>query len=178
MSDEELYPSPREALFGNGHVANLYCACKWMAWHLFHVLFLVLATLVMTVGVILMLLYRGVRYVAIRVVRFVGQYTASSDTAARFERSTHNVLHSAKEKPVTRRIYNECPVDIKMDPLWFEGVKARGEAIIEWAEPPTMVWVCQNCGDVSSKTHSEPTHCFVCHETVEWEHVPESEVEP
>jgi len=29
---EDHYPSPREALFGNGHIANLRCAVKWFVW--------------------------------------------------------------------------------------------------------------------------------------------------
>lgn len=36
MGDDSHYPSPREALFGNGHVANIRCAVKYIAWQLFH----------------------------------------------------------------------------------------------------------------------------------------------
>lgn len=36
MTDGTEYPSPREALFGNGHVANLYCALKWATWQWVH----------------------------------------------------------------------------------------------------------------------------------------------
>lgn len=37
MSDNE-YPHWKEALFGNGHVANLWCAIKYFVWHGAHLL--------------------------------------------------------------------------------------------------------------------------------------------
>lgn len=37
MSDiKDHYPSPREAIFGNGHVANAWCALKYVSWHLLY----------------------------------------------------------------------------------------------------------------------------------------------
>lgn len=32
MTETDHYPSPKEALFGNGHIANLRCAIKWFVW--------------------------------------------------------------------------------------------------------------------------------------------------
>lgn len=41
MTDD--YPNPKEALLGNGHVANAYCAAKWAIWQFFHLLVAVTA---------------------------------------------------------------------------------------------------------------------------------------
>lgn len=51
MSDiKDHYPSPREAIFGNGHVANAWCALKYISWHLLYA-FLAVCLGLLSVGI-------------------------------------------------------------------------------------------------------------------------------
>lgn len=163
MTADEEYPSAREALFGNDHAANLYCACKWLLWHLFHLLFVVTGAILLAIVVPFMLLYRGLRYVGLRgggwLARRLGPRTER--VTARSAGTLTAAGESARTTPVTRRIYGECPVSIKVDPRWFERVTAAGESIVDWAEPPETVWVCQTCGNVRDMA-TEPLRCYDC----------------
>lgn len=42
MSEDTHYPTVREALFGNGHAANAWCAIKYTFWHMAYLLLTVM----------------------------------------------------------------------------------------------------------------------------------------
>jgi hypothetical protein len=71
MGDSDDYPSWKEALFGNGHAANLYCAVKYAFWHATHAL---LAVLLLAVFVIVK--------VAVTVGRAINAVTPDSTPSA------------------------------------------------------------------------------------------------
>jgi len=68
MGDIDKYPSPKEAIFGNGHVANLRCAIKYVAWQLTY-------TVIAAFG----LLFAGLVYVGEKVpvgypLKYIGRF--------------------------------------------------------------------------------------------------------
>jgi hypothetical protein len=66
-NNEDEYPHWRTALFGDQeHAANLWCGLKYGAWHLFHLLYVVLLGLILVVAVPAFLGWRLLRYVALR----------------------------------------------------------------------------------------------------------------
>lgn len=75
MGSENEYPSPREALFGNGHVANLRCAIKYFVWQFGHALYAVLLVPFVLIGSLLPEVTDGSRLdSAIETGKTVGEY--------------------------------------------------------------------------------------------------------
>lgn len=178
MTDDE-YPSVRKALFGNDHVANLYCACKWGLWHFFHVLFVVL-------GVPFVALFLAAA-VIFRVMVITGHYLAKGARKITPDlgnqrpgpRVGAGVGSRVKETPGLRRVYNECPVTIKRDPKWFESLSDIFQEIVDALKPPTYVWVCRTCGRIRrfSKPNNPEASCRVgCNDT-DWVEMTEEEAE-
>lgn len=172
------YPSVRRILFGqNDHVWNLYCGGKLILWHLFHALFVVMGVIALAIAVPVLLLYRGLKYALLRAGGWLADRLGPR-TERVAERSSETLSvagESAKSRPVTRRIYGECPVSIKQDPRWFQRLSGFGTTIMEWAEPPETVWVCRNCGDVRDRDYT-PTRCWDCQDP-DFEKVVKSETE-
>lgn len=178
MSDDDEYPSVRRAIFGE-EVANIYCACKWALWHLFHVLFVLVGLAMLAILVPTFLVWRVLKAAGLRLLRWTARRLPEPqhDPADPFRLARTG--QRLREKPITKRVYGYCPVGIKMDPRWFERVKSAAKRIFEWAEPPSMVWVCAECGDVRHR-HGEPTVCFGCsfpEEGGDFERVSETKVE-
>lgn len=156
MSTDEPdeYPHWRTALADENYVANLYCACKYVLWHTFHVLYVVTASLVMAVFIPAMIVYRLLRFLAIAAADRVGSQvegSVSSRQVRNAQRRMRATTRSARETPVVRRIYGECPVDIKLDPKWFSGISDRAKALVQKLEPPEPRWVC-DCDDATAWT--------------------------
>lgn len=161
MIDEpDEYPHWRTALFGNGHVANLYCGCKYVLWHTLHVLLVVIGVLLVAGAVPLFLAYRAVRYVGLPVARWLDDRARTAESPYETRTRVATRVETIREAPVTRRIYGYCPVHLKINPRWYESLGQRAEAVVEWAEPPTTIYVCDECG---FETHIEPTPDFHRH---------------
>lgn len=172
MTDD--YPHWRTALFGNGHVAYLYCAVKYTLWHLFHVLFVVVGVGVIVLTIPPLLGWRGLRYVAITAARRIDGWLQPRPDGG-FERTVKMkaTLETWKTTPVVRRIYNECPVDIKMDPLWFSRLSDAGEVLVDFLKPPEYEAVCPRCGDAWGDWKvGEP--CFGCRVEISMEDLDEN----
>lgn len=161
-TDEDEYPHWRTALFGdNDHAANLYCGVKYAAWHLFHLLYVVLLGLFLTVAVPAFLGWRVLRYVALR----TGAALAARLPEGAGERQVQRVAITTKtvrDTPVTRRLYGYCPVDIKMDPRWFDGLGATLKAAYQWAQPPEYRWVCGEDCHSFARRRDPGTTCTWC----------------
>lgn len=89
MSDTELadtYPSPRKAILGNGHVANLRCAVKYLFWQAGH------ALLALAMGAIALIVFAA--EVVYQVASFFG-------VGAAFERIGKSVARRAEDSGIT-----------------------------------------------------------------------------
>lgn len=164
-TDDDHYPHWRTALFGNGHIANVYCAVKYTLWHLFHALFVALGIVLIVLAVPLLFAWRGIRYVALRAARRIDGWLEGRperpprtlETKVRLKATVEGV----KRTPFLRRLYNECPVDIKMDPKWYTSLAGLGDRAIAWAQPPETIAVCPRCGDEEGE-HWVGDRCLRC----------------
>lgn len=165
MKQDQEYPSVRKALFGQDTVANLYCACKWLLWHLFYILFVVLGVIVVTVLTFGFLLLRVGLFIGKLIKPFLPSLPSPNPEKRKITintPSTPNVKETVKNTPGARRIYNECPVDLKINPKWVEALSDIGEKIAEWAKPPGKSYVCDECGKIYEDRHSKPIGCYGC----------------
>lgn len=131
MSDD--YPSPREALFGNGHTENLYCAAKWLMWHGIH-LFLVAfwggALAFVALIALIFFLLELTEWVFLRTVRpIVMLIEWWAPQTAVVATKVRTVAKGSEDRPIRQRIYGECPVSIKTDPKWYGTFKRLLEAL-------------------------------------------------
>lgn len=158
-SDDDEYPSAREALMGNDHDANLYCALKWGVWHLFHAWFTLVLAAIGLVFIPLLLLFRlllGVEQWLAE--RLDGHITAEKvPSASKVSRPTtpSSFAQRVRETPVARRVYGECPVDIETDPRWFSAFQDRVERLVVRLGPTKTVYVCDRCGREFSEVFVE-----------------------
>lgn len=174
-NSEDEYPHWRYALFGDHeHAANVWCGLKYVAWHFFHLLYVVLLGLFLVVAVPAFIGWRVLRYVALRVGAALAARLpeGAGEVPARRVASTARTVQST---PVTRRLYGYCPVEIKMDPKWFDGLGARLKAAYQWAQPPEYRWVCaEDCHSFARRTEPS-TDCTFCGS--EYERLEVSEIE-
>lgn len=177
MTRDEDYPSLRKALFGNGHVGNIYCACKWATWQVGHV-FVVLLFLAFTAVIAPMMLgWRFLVWVNRRMNGFFSQMVFDGSEVNRGQDpKLRRFADTVKETPVARRVYNECPVDLKQDPRWFGSLEGWMFDGLDSLGPPGEVFVCNNCGDVQDR-YTEPPRCWSCEEKGTFEEVLETRVE-
>lgn len=168
MTDDDYYPTVREALFGNGHTANLYCAVKYIMWHLIHIIFAALG-LIVGVGVILAtLIHRIGVVICVRVSDAISRVNDLLGVSEQTQKTVNKTLTTASTKPVTRRVYNYCPVDVKQDPKWFSALTGAGKGLIERVEPPKTKWKCDGCDRVRD---FEPIGGCHCDDHTEWREV-------
>ena len=175
-NSEDEYPHWRTALFGDHeHVANVWCGMKYVAWHTFHLLYVLFLAAFLAIAVPLYLGYRVLRYVAL----VTGGWLAARLPEGARERQVRRVRTTAttvSSTPVTRRVYGYCPVEIKMDPRWFDGLGAKLKAVEQWAKPPEYRWVCgEDCHGIARR-HEPPTDtCTWCDSEYERKEVSEIE---
>lgn len=172
------YPHWRTALFGDHeHAANLWCGMKYVAWHLFHLLFVVLATAVLVVAVPSFLAWRLLRYVALRAGAALAARLPEGPGSQQVQR-VKQTASTARDRPVTRRLYGYCPVEIKMDPRWFEGLGGKLKAAYQWAQPPEYRWVCsEGCHAFARRTDPGDRTCSFCDSEYEQREVSEIEAD-
>lgn len=163
-TDEE-YPSLGHALRSDAAI-NLYCGLKWVAWHLFHLMYVAFVTVAIVVVGTCIIAWEALSYVAAWLVHYIGAAyygyarpplarVASRFTSDESRKRIVTPLKGANQKsqktPMLRRIYGHCPVSVKASPKWFEAISSRagavGKGVEERApEKPTFGWVCDQCG--------------------------------
>lgn len=127
MGEDDTYPSVRDALFDDDKVANLYCGIKWLIWQVGYLIF---GTLLVVIGVpvviaivAVFLVVEGMKLLGSRLADVINPYLESS--VGKTAPKARQVGKAAKSAPITRRIYNECPVDITMRPRWWDAIKSK-----------------------------------------------------
>ena len=163
-NSEDEYPHWRTALFGDhDHVANVWCGMKYVAWHTFHLLYVLFLAAFLAILIPLYLGWRVVRYAGLRTGRWLAA-RLPKETRQRQVQRVQATATTARSTPVTRRLYGYCPVDIKMDPKWFDGLGARLKAVEQWAKPPEYRWVCQDedCHGFARRNEPADDTCTWC----------------
>lgn len=168
MNDDDHYPTVREALFGNGHTANLYCAIKYFMWHLIHIMFAIMGVVVGTGVLLATLIHRIGVIVWSRVYAVISSMNDLLGISDQTQETVNKTLTTASTKPVTRRVYNYCPVDVKQDPKWFSTLTGVGKGLIERIEPPETKYECDGCERVRN---FEPHRGCYCDDHTEWQEV-------
>lgn len=110
---DEVYPSPRLALLGNGHVANLRCAIKYVVWQGGWLAVAIFGAIFVAILGTAAAIYYGLTFVYNRTLGRLGVVTR---TVGFFG----SIARTSSETPVLRRVYSECPVEISMKPRWAE----------------------------------------------------------
>lgn len=143
--EHDEYPHWKTALFGNGHAANLYCAVKYATWHVAHLLLVAIGAVFVVVFVPLSLGWWGLVALADGVAARLPEPEpqAGPTLAMRVSRTARQAQHT----PVVRRLYGECPVDLKMDPRWYARLEDWAANVVDAVQPPDMVAVCPECAD-------------------------------
>lgn len=118
---EDEYPSIRRVLTDQDKVANAYCAVKWTVWQASHLALVIGAIVIGGIFAILI----GTGLAVSKIVRTVvpdsiqRRLVTGTDSAyQKLSRGTGDAVEKAQEAPVTRRVYNECPVSIKRTPRY------------------------------------------------------------
>lgn len=175
MSDDDEYPGIREALQSDAAI-NVYCGAKWCLWHLFHLLFVLVAIVflaVVTAFWAILTLCEWGGYILERVLRAVYRFLAPrfpnvggvvSPTYVKTRRRLDQANVSSQGTPVVRRIYGYCPVDIKANPKWADALGGAFDATagrsVDALKPPTKYGVCTFCGHVEEEPGYSCGECY------------------
>lgn len=124
-SVEDEYPSIRRVLSDQDKVANVYCALKWVIWQS---AWLVLGIFGLVIGAIFGIVI-GTGILIVEVYHVIVPDRIKGLLGPRVERAkesvssgTKSAVKTAQEKPVTRRVYNTCPVTFKKNPRYQERI--------------------------------------------------------
>lgn len=188
-SEGEEYPGLRSALRSDAAV-NLYCGLKWLAWQLFHALYVVVGGAVLLVFGTIAAGYLAAKlagHYALRAFNWVyveyirpnipGETATSALSSGSL--TVQRVHQKSQDHSVLRYIYGHCPVDVKADTRWYARLSTRaktvGVAVESALTPPEYVRRCENCGDVTDLEFI--SRCTNCGERGTYESVRKSEVE-